>query len=586
MIRFSPFDVRCYLRILMLLVVWKFLSTDYQALAALRNGPDLYALQPRFLGHWVHQWQPYLLDTPWKIKGLQLLGGALLLVAAWRPKRPLLWAGLVPVLLIEWTAIHYRSQLFDTELPVALLIFAGLWPRPWKHVLEGGVTITPTATRLGLCLTTYTAAAYFLTGLSKVLRDPAWWTIAHLEFCYPSICISCAARPVPWVDTIARSLQSLWLRWPVLAEGSAFIALAAELFWPLALVSRAGRRWLATLMLGTHVMIFLSCGILFLPMAIAGFVGLVAWRNLRAPLELQYDREQAWHSWLAGSLGLFNWCRLVTFAVIEDDKVSHGLSARDANGEYVGLPALCQAALRCPLLSIPAAVCLLPGVSWLCGRLVNWLQRRESSYFDRLIMPGRKLLNGWTAVPLLVAVLAAALPAYYVKCYYPFAQYCQFGFSYLPYTKSMTMYHLGYRDPQSGQLVPLPVDHGGFCDFRITPPPNAVDTYSHTADPVQRRQQLDILWQYVRIIRPHDSNRWLLGPCACPSVFVGDSQAVPRAWLAEIHLLRGEYNYAERGLDVTWQEVGKIPLPPEQQQKLHAARRNEEVEDPARSSRN
>jgi hypothetical protein len=64
MIRFSSFDLRTCLRILLLLAAWKLLSTDYSALSKLIDGWNLHQLEPEFLDESVDDWKGVLFDTP------------------------------------------------------------------------------------------------------------------------------------------------------------------------------------------------------------------------------------------------------------------------------------------------------------------------------------------------------------------------------------------------------------------------------------------------------------------------------------------------------------------------------------------
>src|SRR5256885_10710876 len=89
----------------------------------------------------------------------------------------------------------------------------------------------------------------------------------------------------------------------------------------------------------------------------------------------------------------------------------------------------------------------------------------NDGFRDRLAFFWRERL----LLPTVAAVLMAVLPAIYSFHTFPFADYCNFGWSYHEYAGPKTVYRLGYRDPDDNRLKPLPVNHGGvFCLSLVT----------------------------------------------------------------------------------------------------------------------
>ena len=279
-IRFSPLDTLTIVRITTLVLVWKFLSVDYTAFADLLKGPDLYPVFPSFLLPFIRSCDELLFDWPQKIQLLQITAALFLLAGAILVSRLPVLLGVLLVMLFESTAGRYRGPLYDTELPTVLLLLTALWPRRWSTVLSDNAALTGEATELGLCLVTYVAGAYFLAGLSKLTSNWRWWTSVRLDLLYPAIVVGHGITLPAYLDYTARLFHAAFSKWPLLENGAALLSLAFELLWPLALVSRFARLTLPLGMLGTHLIIFLSSGLLFLPMAVTALASVVPWRRI------------------------------------------------------------------------------------------------------------------------------------------------------------------------------------------------------------------------------------------------------------------------------------------------------------------
>jgi hypothetical protein len=278
-IRFSPFDLRVYLRLVVGLLVWKVLSTDYGALPALGDGIDLIPYQSKTSRQLVHAYQRVLLNAEWKVVATQLTAAALLAAAAVRVRRWALVAGLVPVLLIEWCAYQYRGYIWSFEIPLSVLTIMALWPAPWSEAMVGGRTPTRGASRLGFALALNFGLAYFFCGLSKFLATPSWFANFSTELFYFGRNIS--KGPVPtWLEPVSAYLTGLFIDFPWAGEVSRRGVLGVELLWFVGLFWRWGRWTLPYLMFGTHVVFFLSVGFTFIPFAGSAVAIMVPWRTI------------------------------------------------------------------------------------------------------------------------------------------------------------------------------------------------------------------------------------------------------------------------------------------------------------------
>jgi hypothetical protein len=304
-IQFSPFDLRCILRVALVYIAWREASADYAAIPRLLVGPALHTLWPSAFDSCVQWLGSALLSTPLKLAVVQAAAVALLFVAAALLRRWLLWLALAATLLIEWTAYRFRGQLPDVDPMLALLVIAALWPASWRAVNCGGRSVSASATALGFALAAYIAAVYFICGWSKVITDGPWWKVVHLELLYAALIVWMGSSPPDWLDGIARGLRDLFLRWPWLGEASALLTMVLELAWPLALLSRLSRWIVPGMMIAAHAVIFFTSGILFLPMALAGLSVLVPWRRfMPGRMPEPAPAESPLHAWMAWPAGL------------------------------------------------------------------------------------------------------------------------------------------------------------------------------------------------------------------------------------------------------------------------------------------
>jgi hypothetical protein len=281
---FTPTDLRVLVKLAAFLVVWKLLSTDYTALSQLIRGAPTTAL-PYPLSR-LSSLLPSVLGKPKLLILLRSLAVGMLTLSLFRLRRPVLLAGIVPVLFIEWGAYTCRGTLYQLDLPLALLTITALYPARLSALDAKAARPESSEERslriLGLLLVVYLAQVYFITGLSKLLYDRQWYRHVGLEYLYPFACLSYLGEPPGPFRELAYRLNVLLARSPWLGQGLAVLTLAAELGWPLVLVSRRARRLIPLAMLAVHAGIFLSGGPIFLSMAVLQAAVAVDWARVSA----------------------------------------------------------------------------------------------------------------------------------------------------------------------------------------------------------------------------------------------------------------------------------------------------------------
>lgn len=475
MIRYSPFDIRFILRLVLLVTAWKFLSTDYSAIAQMTD-TKIFPISPRIIDRVVDVWKTHLMTKPEHIQAIQIVTAAILLLAAWRPYRSLMILGLIGLLGVEWSAQQYRIALFEMDATVFVLLITVCWPASLKWVRTGDANISAPATRLGWLYASYVAAAYMMAGISKPLFSIEWYNLVHLEDGYAAVQVLYNSRLTGFFDDTARFFEDLMHRYPWISPVLAVTTFFAEVLWWTALVSRRCRLFVPLTMLAMHIGILLTVGIFFFPFPYVAFATIVPWRVL----------------------------------------AFHNRSAPPANE--------------------PATAALDTNSS---GGALFWRER--------------------LVFPCVAAVLLAVLPAVYSFHTFPIADYCNFGWSYAPYAKPFTVYRLGYRDPDDGQLKPMPVNHGGFFDYLLMK--NSEDNirfYLNGQTHEIREVYIKRVALLGRCIRPYKSNNWLLGPLSCPGHTFHHADPVPLDHFKELLLLKGEYHYDLYRGDARWESLGSV----------------------------
>jgi hypothetical protein len=284
--------------------------------------------------------------------------------------------------------------------------------------------------------------------------------------------------------------------------------------WPLALLSQTCRRIIPGLMLGCHLMIFLSSGISFLIVAVASFSIVVPWRHI-------LRTRTVWKQELLDSPS--NW-----------SEMGATMETRE---------------------------------TWL-NPVSGLIQRKLSDI--SWAMSGSGSVRFRVTAMLAAVTFLVLYPAWSGSCYYPFPNYCQFGWSYAPFARPTEVYRLGYVDPETGRAAPLPMYYSGFFDYALVPAPGInVEKYFKATKESERQTQLLWLQQYARAVRPYQSDCWLLGPLSCPTRIVCKSKPVPAHLLRQLHLVRAEFDYERtHSVEVVWQDLGPLPPEPEWDQNL------------------
>lgn len=277
MIRFSPFDIRFILRFVLLITAWKFISTDYSAIAQMTD-VKFFPISPRIIDRAVDFWKTHLMTKPEHIQAIQLITAAILVLAAWRPYRWLIILGLVGLLGVEWSAQQYRIALFEMDATVFVLLITVLWPASLKWVRTGDATVTGPATRLGWLYASYVASAYMMAGISKPLFSIEWYNLVHLEDGYAAVQVLYNSRLTGFFDDTARFFEDLMHKYPFISPVLAVTTFFAEVLWWTALVARRCRIFIPATMLAMHIGILLTVGIFFFPFPYVAFATIVPWR--------------------------------------------------------------------------------------------------------------------------------------------------------------------------------------------------------------------------------------------------------------------------------------------------------------------
>jgi hypothetical protein len=279
MIRFSPFDIRFILRLVLLVTAWKFLSTDYSAIAQMTD-TKIFPISPRIVDRAVDIWKKHLMTTPEQIQAIQLITAAVLLLAAWRPYRWLMILALVGLLGVEMSAQQYRIALFEMDATAFIMLITVCWPASLKWVREGDTAITGPAMRLGWLYAAYIASAYLMCGISKPLFSIHWYDQVHLENGYAMVQVLYNSRLTGFLDDTARFFEELIHRYPWMSPVLAVTTFLAEVLWWTALVSRRCRMVIPITMLAMHIGILMSVGIFFFPFPYVALAVIVPWRKL------------------------------------------------------------------------------------------------------------------------------------------------------------------------------------------------------------------------------------------------------------------------------------------------------------------
>ena len=468
MIRFSPFDLKIYIRVVGFLLLWKFFSLDYSAIALLNEGPNLYKIQPGFLNNFIDWLSGFLFSGATQIRIFQVCAGAIFLCGLLWFNKAVLALGMVLIYLLDLTAFQFRSQIYDIDFPLAVLTLVVLYPLSWKKIKPGNPEPDAEATQAGLILATYIGCCYLLFGLSKLDYGVDWIENVRLDRLRAAM-IVWHGTLFPWyLEPIAGFMENFFFEHRTLEWFAAAMTLVFEVLWITSLFNKTCRWVFPVCMYGSHIIIFLGSGISFFPLATVAVAVLIPWRNL-----------------------------------------------------FLRNHAIKETPFRFPLTHKP----------WLAS------------------------LSG--------VLLLAFLPALLKVHLYPFANNLQFGWSYKNAVHETEVYRLGYFDPERGEYEFLPMNHGGFMDFRhLQGVGKEIRRYVTADTPSRKKLYKDRILQYRNAIRPLESNRWLLGPLASPPHLVSAPKKIPAEYLADIYMLKTTFHYAKYRERVIWEPIEKLDAAP------------------------
>lgn len=176
--------------------------------------------------------------------------------------------------------------------------------------------------------------------------------------------------------------------------------------------------------------------------------------------------------------------------------------------------------------------------------------------------PGRGMLT------VMVAISLSLVPGMMMRSFPPFLNHRFFGWSYrtaLPkYQKSQ--YALGFLDPATNSYRPLPNGYGGFRDYTLA----VVASWclrimvENPDDPGLQNYNSRLLNDQVRSLRPHDSNKSMLGWFAMPDRLTSETPELPLKTLGKsLYLLKGETDptgTARTCFGMVWTPIGDVKL--------------------------
>ena len=168
-------------------------------------------------------------------------------------------------------------------------------------------------------------------------------------------------------------------------------------------------------------------------------------------------------------------------------------------------------------------------------------------------------VRGRDQVLLIGAVLLGALPAIASNHYFPFSNYNQFGWSYERTSERTTIYRVGYRPGPDRPAMIIPMNHGGFMDFRwVSGTGSILEVLARTPEGPERERLLRVLRNFLSALRPQHSNARLLGPLTLPPHVVAASSAVDIARTSDFRVLRGESEFRDGDVRIKWHDEGPL----------------------------
>ena len=281
-ITFAPLDIRIYVRLALLILVWKLASQDYTGLAFVAERGVL-------ISH-VFSWQTavavflhrrFLASAP-SILACQLAAIAICVFAIAKPSRGALGAVLATAGLIEWVAYSWRGMDWDLNLPILVLAMVIIAPCSLKHALSSSCRQTPEANIVGWMLAVYIALMYFFAGLSKPMLSLTWFSDVQFGNNWRTQFLD-AAPYGPVSNVFGELFSYAFISFPALASLIAFIVMIDQILLPLALFHRHFRVVGPLIVFMNHLGIALALGIFFSSMPVLGPAIFVPWSRLTRP---------------------------------------------------------------------------------------------------------------------------------------------------------------------------------------------------------------------------------------------------------------------------------------------------------------
>lgn len=279
LITFTSFDLRCYVRLALIVLVWKHASQDYGALSYLGGRSALYTHSLPIIQTISLFLQSTVLAPAYTPEAIQFLGVAACGLAIFWPTRLALVSALLSVAALEYAAFLWRYQDWDIDLPMVVLLLAVMSPVSLRRALSPTRAENYEANFLGRILATYMATMYCVAGLSKLVLPYYWPSMVQFGNNWKTQLLDIA--PYGSVSGFFGEWASwFFLAFPTLATAIALFVMADQIFMPFALISRHFRVVGPFVVFLNHAGIALALGIFFSSMPFLGPGIFLPWSRL------------------------------------------------------------------------------------------------------------------------------------------------------------------------------------------------------------------------------------------------------------------------------------------------------------------
>ena len=100
------------------------------------------------------------------------------------------------------------------------------------------------------------------------------------------------------------------------------------------------------------------------------------------------------------------------------------------------------------------------------------------------------------------------------------------------------------------------MNHGGFLDHRVVRTmSNDIQAALESEDINERMQAQNRILNYLLMIRPNNSNGWLLGSFRYPNHMFANSENSPYNTDVEYLLLKGIFSYSDGDISLDWTDI-------------------------------